>query len=123
MSTKLMIVDDSMISRARIAKLAAAMPNWSISIVAQAGDGNEALALAQTHRPELVTMDLTMPGLDGVACTARLTELLPQCRILVVSALSAKSVALNAIKAGAHGFLYKPFTDEQFREWLREVAA
>ncbi len=118
-----MIVDDSMISRARIAKLAAAMPNWPISIVAQAGDGEEALALAQTQRPDLVTMDLTMPGLDGVACTARLTELLPDCRILVVSALSAKAVALNAIKAGAHGFLYKPFTDEQFREWLREVVA
>lgn len=123
MKLKMMIVDDSAISRARIAKLAARSVATPVQIVAEAGDGEEALRLGQQHQPGLVTMDLTMPRLDGVSCIIQLTRMLPEARILVISALTAKSVALAAIKAGAHGFLYKPFTDEQFDEWLREVAA
>ena len=123
MSITMMIVDDSAISRARIAKLTARGSAPSIEIVAQANDGEEALLLGKMHQPALVTMDLTMPRLDGVSCIRRLVEFLPETRILVISALSAKSVALAAIKAGAHGFLYKPFTDEQFHEWLAEVVA
>lgn len=123
MKLKMMIVDDSAISRARIAKLAARSVATPVQVVAEAGDGEEALLLGQQHQPGLVTMDLTMPRLDGVACITQLTGMLPEARILVISALTAKSVALAAIKAGAHGFLYKPFTDEQFDEWLREVAA
>ena len=123
MSITMMIVDDSTVSRARIAKLTARGANLSVRIVAEAGDGEEALLLGQKHKPTLVTMDLTMPRLDGVSCIRRLVEFLPKTRILVISALSAKSVALAAIKAGAHGFLYKPFTDEQFHEWLKEVVA
>lgn len=123
MSITLMIVDDSSISRARIAKLAGRDATLPVNIVAEAADGEEALQLGQRHKPALVTMDLTMPRLDGVSCIRQLITFLPETRILVISALSAKTVALAAIKAGAHGFLYKPFTDEQFHEWLREVVA
>ncbi len=123
MKHKLMIVDDSGVSRARIAKLASRSITTPVQVVAEAGDGEEALRLGQQFQPGLVTMDLTMPRLDGVSCISQLTVMLPETRILVISALTAKSVALAAIKAGAHGFLYKPFTDEQFDEWLREVAA
>ena len=119
----MMIVDDSTVSRARIAKLTARGAKPLVQIVAEAGDGEEALLLGQKHKPALVTMDLTMPRLDGVSCIRRLVEFLPKTRILVISALSAKSIALAAITAGAHGFLYKPFTDEQFHEWLKEVVA
>ncbi len=123
MKHKMMIVDDSEISRARIAKLATRSITTPVQVVAQAGDGEEALIFGQQHHPNLVTMDLTMPRLDGVSCIIQLTRMLPQTRILVISALTAKSVALAAIRAGAHGFLYKPFTDEQFDEWLHEVVA
>ena len=123
MSITMMIVDDSTVSRARIAKLTARGAKPLVRIVAEAGDGEEALLLGQKHKPALVTMDLTMPRLDGVSCIRRLVEFLPKTRILVISALSAKSIALAAITAGAHGFLYKPFTDEQFHEWLKEVVA
>jgi two-component system chemotaxis response regulator CheY len=82
-------------------------------LIGTAQDGIEALALFQEHSPDLVTMDITMPKMDGVACTEKMFKMNPDCNILVVSALSDKATALKALKKGAKGFLYKPFTDEE----------
>lgn len=114
----LLIVDDSMIVRNRIARLISdpALPH--IQIVGLAGNGTTACALARELRPELITMDLTMPGMDGEACIAEIAGFLPEARILVVSALADKASALRALKRGASGFLHKPFTDEQLLDAL-----
>lgn len=113
---KLMIVDDSTIIRNRIARLSthALLSDWQITIVGQACNGREAIDLFIKTRPNIVTMDLTMPEMDGVECTQRLTSIAPEIKILVISALSDKTTALKALKNGACGFLYKPFNDEQF---------
>ncbi len=122
MSTlKLLIVDDSGVTRRRIARLALSKPKQRFEIVGEAGDGETALALARELCPDLVTMDLTMPVLDGVGCTRELCVALPNVRVLVISALAARGMALKALAAGAHGFLYKPFTDAQFAQWMDEV--
>ncbi|HVJ61334.1 MAG TPA: response regulator [Tahibacter sp.] len=118
---KLLIVDDSNVIRQRIARLAgdARLPN--LSIVGQARNGAEALVLFQREQPDVVTMDLTMPELGGVECTEQMVALKSDVVILVVSALSDKPTALRALKKGAQGFLYKPFTDDQLVNALQEV--
>ena len=118
---RLLIVDDSMIVRDRIRRLcdSAALPD--LAIVGLAANGAEALALAQRKRPTLVTMDLTMPGVDGETCIAQLAELIPDARILVVSALADKATALRAIRRGAHGFIHKPFRDHELAHALTEL--
>lgn len=89
---KLMVVDDSMVFRNRIARLAADPRLPRVQLVAMAENGEEAIAQARHHRPDLVTMDLTMPRMDGPACLEVLREQLPEARILVVSALSDRDL-------------------------------
>ena len=117
----LMIVDDSMIFRNRIARLAADERLQGVNVVALAADGFQAVQQAQIHRPDFVTMDLTMPRMDGPACLQALRKVVPDSRVLVVSALSDRATALKALTRGAHGFLLKPFSDEQLVESLREL--
>lgn len=123
---KLMIVDDSNIIRSRITRimtepglLNSGLPD--IEIVGTAASGTEAYALFIASHPDVVTMDLTMPEMDGVECTALLTELNPNVKILIVSALSDKATAIQALKNGAEGFLYKPFTDDELIYALLEL--
>ena len=122
---KLMIVDDSNIIRNRIARIASntslnqKLP--SIEIVGTAASGVEAHALFLKTRPEIVTMDLTMPEMDGVECTTLLTGIDPQVKILIISALSDKATAIQALMNGAEGFLYKPFTDDELINALLEL--
>lgn len=123
---KLMIVDDSNIIRSRISRIIAdpVLLNTGlppIEIVGTAASGKEAYTLFIASHPDLVTMDLTMPEMDGVECTALLTELDPNVKILIVSALSDKATAIQALKNGAEGFLYKPFTDEELIYALLEL--
>lgn len=118
---RLMIVDDSTIIRNRIAILSNDPRLGRVDIVGLAGDGEQALALARAKRPDVVTMDLTMPNMDGEECIGHLAALLPEAKILVVSALSDRATALKAIKNGAHGFLLKPFRDEDLLNSLLEL--
>ena len=120
---KLMVVDDSMVFRNRIARLAADPRLPRVQLVAMAENGEEAIAQARHHRPDLVTMDLTMPRMDGPACLEVLREQLPEARILVVSALSDRATALKVLAKGAHGFLLKPFSDDQMVQSLQELMA
>lgn len=121
MGHSLLIVDDSTVIRQRIAQLCRSQRLPELDIVGSAANGLGALALARQHRPALVTMDLTMPLMDGEECIERLVKEIPEVRILVVSALSDKMTALRAIRKGAHGFIRKPFTDEQLIEALLEL--
>lgn len=119
----LMVVDDSQVFRSRIARLAGDARLGGVRVVAQAENGRVAVALARQHRPDLVTMDLTMPEMDGPACLEVLRTVLPGARILVVSALGDRATALRALARGAHGFLLKPFSDDQMVESLQELMA
>lgn len=121
MTAKLMIVDDSTVIRNRIARLMLDQRLPPVTIVGLACDGEQALNLARARTPDYVTMDLTMPHMDGETCIEQLSSLLPNTRILVVSALSDKATALRAIRKGAHGFLHKPFDDDAIVESMREL--
>ena len=123
MALRLMIVDDSSVVRTRIAGLLADPRLADMEICGLAGDGELAIALAREQKPDLVTMDLTMPNMDGEAAIEALVGLFPNLRILVVSALSDKATALRAIVKGAHGFVLKPFRDEELLRALLELKA
>ena len=117
----LLIVDDSTVIRNRIARLVANPQLPPINICGLAGNGEIAVQMARDNRPDLVTMDLTMPNMDGEACIEALADFLPDTQILVISALSDKATALRAIRKGAHGFLHKPFTDDELLDSLLEL--
>lgn len=119
---KLLIVDDSNIIRSRIARIALHPKLHQLSIVGLAKNGVEAVDLCHRNSPDVVTMDLTMPEMDGIACIEILIRSKPDLNILVVSALSDKTTAIAALKKGARGFLHKPFSDEQLANALLEMA-
>lgn len=115
---KLMIVDDSNIMRRRIER---SNQFEELQLVGTASNGEEALELFSKTNPDVVTMDLTMPRMDGIECIGRLVALKPSIRILVVSALADKATAVEAMEKGANGFLNKPFTDRQLNEAIAEL--
>ena len=117
-SYKLMIVDDSNIMRRRIER---SQQFDELELIGTAGNGLEALELFRKADPDVVTMDLTMPQMDGIECISQLVALKPSVRILVISALADKATAVEAMEKGANGFLNKPFTDRQLNEAIAEL--
>jgi len=115
---KLLIVDDSNIMRRRIER---SQQFDELAVVGTAANGVDAIELFHKMDPDLVTMDLTMPQMDGIECIAKLVELKPAVRILVISALADKATAVEAMEKGANGFLNKPFTDRQLNEAIAEL--
>lgn len=120
-SQRLLVVDDSMLVRNRIARISTRSEFLNLNIVGLAANGLKALALAREKLPTLVTIDLTMPELSGEECIAQLAALLPETRILVVSALADKATALRAMRRGAHGFVHKPFRDDELVDALLDL--
>ena len=117
-SLKLLIVDDSNIMRRRIER---SQQFEELHVVGTAGNGVEALELFRKTDPDMVTMDLTMPQMDGIECISKIVQLKPAVRILVISALADKATAVEAMERGANGFLNKPFTDRQLNEAIAEL--
>jgi len=115
---RLLIVDDSNIVRRRIER---SQQFAELEVVGAAANGVEALELFRRTDPDLVTMDLTMPQMDGIECIEKLVQWKPSVRILVISALADKATAVDAMEKGANGFLNKPFTDRQLNEALAEL--
>jgi len=118
---RLLVVDDSNMIRTRISKVVQGGGLGKIALVGLARNGVEALRIAKATQPDVVTMDLTMPEMDGVECIREMLRLLPGTRILVVSALNDKATAIAALKLGARGFVAKPFTDDELRLALLDL--
>ncbi|HEU5468454.1 MAG TPA: response regulator [Steroidobacteraceae bacterium] len=116
--SRLLIVDDSNIMRRHIER---SQQFDDLEVVGTAANGVEAVELFRQTDPDLVTMDLTMPQMDGIECIEQLVAMKPSIRILVISALADKATAVEAMEKGANGFLNKPFTDRQLNEALAEL--
>jgi two-component system chemotaxis response regulator CheY len=115
---KLMIVDDSMFIRSKIARETSLE---GVTKIINARNGVEAVKLFRESMPELVTMDLTMPEMDGVECIKELMKINPDVVILVISALADKATAIQAMHNGARGFLCKPFNASQLTDALTKL--
>src|SRR5579871_695456 len=115
---RLMIVDDSNLIRRHIER---SQQIDRLTVVGTAANGREAVEVFKRTHPDVVTMDLTMPEMDGIQCVEQLIAINPKVLILVVSALADKATAVEAIEKGANGFLCKPFTDRQLNDALEEL--
>lgn len=115
---KLLIVDDSNIMRRRIER---SQQYEQLQVVGTAANGIEAIELFSKTDPDVVTMDITMPHMDGIECIEKLVGMKPSIRILVISALADKATAVEAMEKGANGFLNKPFTDRQLNDAIAEL--
>ncbi|HMV31667.1 MAG: response regulator transcription factor [Gemmatimonadales bacterium] len=117
---RVMLVDDHVLVREGIRHVLTGTPG--VEVVAEAGDGEVALALAQEARPDVVVLDLSLPGAGGLEVTTRLRALLPSVRVLILSVHDHPEYVLGAVRAGAQGYLRKDTSPAELREALRAVA-
>ena len=111
---KLLIVDDSTILRKTIIKLLENNKIQDLEIVGEAANGVEALELFKEKKPDLVTMDITMPEMDGIQCIKEILKLDSSIKILVVTSLFKSDVEEKVMSLGASGFVRKPIEDDTF---------
>lgn len=117
---RVMLVDDHTLVREGIRHVLAGTPG--VEVVAEAGDGETALRLAAETRPDLVVLDLSLPGAGGLEVTASLRELLPDVKVLILSVHDHPEYVLGAVRAGAQGYLRKDTSPAELREGIRAVA-
>lgn len=117
---RILVVDDQTVVREG---LAAILANYSdIEVVGQAADGIQALEVIKQTKPNVILLDLVMPGLDGLATIPKIREIAPGARILVVTSFAESDRVYQAIKAGALGYILKDATREQLLQAIRDVA-
>jgi len=119
MSDRILIVDDHPLTRDALAALLA---QQGFEVVGEAADGWEALTKARELQPDLVLLDLTMPGMDGLTALPKLREEAPASEVVVLTASDAEENLLGAIRGGASGYLLKTESPEQIAAFLRGVA-
>ncbi len=118
---RLLVVDDALLMRKRIKEIAEDA-GWEIA--GEASNGEEALVLYQQQKPDLVTLDIVMPKMDGVSALKQLMQHDPRARIVMVSAVDQKAKLAECIQAGAIDFIVKPFEKSRLREFFeRSLAA
>jgi DNA-binding NarL/FixJ family response regulator len=116
---RVVIVDDHPVYRQGLAKL---LVECGVDVVAQAGNGADALKIVEEAAPDVVVMDLNMPGMSGVEVTRRLTERNPVSRVLVVSVSAQEDDVTEAILAGASGYVLKDGPVEEVVAGIRAAA-
>jgi len=104
-SIRILLADDHTLVRAGIRSLVQAIPG--IQVVAEAGDGREALSLIETHQPDVALLDIAMPGLNGLEVAAQVADNFPFVRVMILSMHATEEYVLRALRAGAAGYLLK----------------
>ena len=117
---RLLVVDDAMIMR-KLIRDVALEAGWEIA--GEAANGADAVALYETLRPDLVTMDLVMPVMGGNEALRKIRESDPEARVVVVSALDQKHTLMESIRDGALDFIVKPFDRARILNLLNKVQA
>jgi len=117
---RVLVVDDDAMVRSGFAAILGAEPD--LEVVGQAADGAEALTRTRALAPDVVVMDVRMPRVDGIEATRRLLRLDPAPRVLVVTTFEHDSYVVEALEAGAHGFLLKRAGADQLVHAVRTVA-
>ncbi len=119
MATRVLIVDDHPLTRDALAGL---LTQHDFSVVGQAADGEQAVEVARELQPDLILLDLSMPGIGGLGALPLLREAAPACEVVMVTASVAEENLLAAIRAGAAGYVLKTEPPERIVEFLRGAA-
>jgi DNA-binding NarL/FixJ family response regulator len=121
MSTiRVLLADDHALVRAGLRKLLESLPE--VNVVAEASNGREALRLIEQHHPDIVLMDIAMPGLNGLEATACVTETFPHCRVIMLSMHLNEEYVIQALRSGASGYLLKDSGSAELEIAVRAVA-
>ena len=121
MTTRILIADDDRLLRAGLAVILRTAAD--LEVVAEAADGIEAVRLCRQYVPDVVLMDVRMPGIDGIEATRRLVAAQPTTRILILTTFHDEDYVYGALRAGASGFLLKRTSPERLLDAVRTVAA
>lgn len=115
---KVLVVDDSLIMRRNVTKMVESLGH---KVLAEAKDGHEAIGLYERLKPDLVTMDITMPEMDGITAVKELKKIDKHAKIIMVTSHGQEEMVINAIRSGASGYLLKPVNIIKMRDTLRKV--
>src|SRR5512133_131160 len=119
MAERILLVDDHPLTRSALAGL---LTQHGFDVVGEASDGDEAIEAAARLQPDLILLDLSMPGLDGLSALPRLREAASECEVVVLTASGTEENLLGAIRGGAAGYLLKSEPPERIVDFLRGVA-
>ncbi|WP_418061523.1 response regulator [Pimelobacter simplex] len=120
MTIRVLIADDDALLRAGLAVVVGTDPG--LALAGEAADGLDAVRLTQEHRPDVVLMDVRMPGVDGIEATRRIVASGSPARVLVLTTFADDDYVAQALRAGASGFLLKRVAPERLLEAIRTVA-
>lgn len=107
MPAKILIVDDAMFMRTVLKEI---LQSEGYEVAGEASNGQEAIELAKELQPDIVTLDITMPDMDGVAALPKILEASPASKVVMCTAMGQQKLVVEAIKLGARDFVVKPFT-------------
>jgi len=113
-----MVVDDSTIVRMIIERY---LKLTNHELVAQAANGVQAIELFKLYRPDIVTLDITMPEIDGLEALGEMLKLKPDVKVIMISALTSKTTVVKALNAGAVAYLIKPLLAHKLTETLKKI--
>src|SRR6187455_1073898 len=117
---RVMLADDHAVVRRGLRTLIEGVPGWEVC--AEASDGNETVAMAAEARPDILIMDLSMPGLGGVDATIQIRKILPQIEVLILTRHESDRMAGQALRAGARGYLIKGESEDKLMEALEALS-
>ena len=115
----ILIADDSLFMRQMLKEL---LPRDKFFVIGEASTGKEALAKYTELNPDVVTMDITMPDMDGIAAVKKIIELNDAAKIIMVSAMGQKPIVKEALENGAEDFIIKPFAQEKVIQTIKKIA-
>lgn len=116
--TKVLIVDDAAFMRMMIKDI---LEKNGFQVVGEANNGIKAVELYKKERPDVVTMDITMPDMDGIDAVKEIKAFDPAAKIIMCSAMGQQTMVMDAIKAGARDFIVKPFQPDRVLEAIKKV--
>ena len=118
---RLLLADDQALVRGALSALLSLEPD--LTVVAEVGSGDLVLEAVREHRPDVVLMDVEMPGLDGIAATAQVRAACPETRVLIVTTFGRPGFLRRAMQSGAAGFVVKDTPAAQLADAVRRVHA
>ncbi|KQU18549.1 two-component system response regulator [Bacillus sp. Leaf13] len=118
MANKILIVDDAAFMRMMIKDI---LSKNGFEIVGEAADGVQAVEKYRETHPDLVTMDITMPEMDGITALKEIKKVNPQAKVIMCSAMGQQAMVIDAIQAGAKDFIVKPFQADRVLEAINKA--
>lgn len=115
---KVLVVDDSLIIRKKIAKI---LENLGHEVLADATNGQEAIEAYIKYKPDFVTMDITMPDMDGITAVKEIMKIDSEAKVIMVTSHGQEDMVIKSIQSGAVGYILKPITDDKLAQVIGEV--